>query len=199
MPIELPDPVVLVVMGVSGSGKSTVGTLLAERLGWSFEEGDSLHPLANVEKMSAGIPLTDDDRWPWLAKVADWVDGQLDAGKSGVIACSALKRSYRALINRRGSGVEFVYLAVGKSELQDRVSHRPAHFMPASLLESQLAALEPPTDAEPAIRVDAEADATLVVDRLLRDLDLNSRVVPSKPVAKPKAATRTRTPRIRKT
>lgn len=199
MPIELPDPVVLVVMGVSGSGKSTVGTLLAERLGWSFEEGDSLHPLANVEKMSAGIPLTDDDRWPWLARVADWVDGQLDAGKSGVIACSALKRSYRALINRRGSGVEFVYLAVGKSELQDRVSHRPAHFMPASLLESQLAALEPPTDAEPAIRVDAEADATLVVDRLLRDLGLTSRLPQATPATKPKPATRTRAPRTRKT
>ncbi len=202
MPIELPDPVVLVVMGVSGSGKSTVGTLLAERLAWNFEEGDSLHPLANVEKMSAGIPLTDDDRWPWLARVADWVDGQLDAGKSGVIACSALKRSYRALINRRGSGVEFVYLAVGKSELQDRVSHRPAHFMPASLLESQLAALEPPTDAEPAIRVDAEADSTLVVDRLLRDLGLNSRIPPSAPPsvpsAKPKTPTRTRTPRAKK-
>ena len=203
MPVELPDPVVLVVMGVSGSGKSTVGTLLAERLGWSFEEGDSLHPLANVEKMSAGIPLTDDDRWPWLARVADWVDGQLDAGKSGVIACSALKRSYRALINRRGSGVEFVYLAVGKTELQDRVSHRPAHFMPASLLESQLAALEPPTDAEPAIRVDAEPDSTLVVDRLLRDLDLASRVppsaAPSTPPVKPKTPTRARAPRAKKT
>jgi gluconokinase len=153
--VELPSPVVLVIMGVSGAGKSTIGKLLAERLGWSFEEGDQLHPLANVEKMAAGIPLTDEDRWPWLARIADWIDGQLDTGSNGVITCSALKHSYRTLINRRGSGVEFVYLAVGRTELEERVSHREDHFMPASLLDSQLEALEPPTESEPAIRIDA--------------------------------------------
>jgi gluconokinase len=187
VPIQLPSPVVLVVMGVSGSGKSTVGSLLAERLGWTFEEGDALHPLSNVEKMAAGTPLTDEDRWPWLAKIADWVDGQLDTGQNGVITCSALKRSYRTLINRRGNGVEFIYLAASRSELEDRVSDRPAHFMPASLLGSQLATLEVPTDAEPAVRVDADADSTLVVDRLLRDLGLTP-----KPLTKPAAARRPR-------
>lgn len=192
MPIDLPSPVVLVMMGVSGAGKSTVGKLLAERLGWTFEEGDQLHPLANVEKMAAGIPLTDEDRWPWLARIADWIDGQLDTGSNGVITCSALKHSYRALINRRGTGVEFVYLAVGRSELEERVSHREDHFMPASLLQSQLETLEPPTETEPAIRVDAAPDATLVVDRLLRDLGLASRTVATKP--KSAAAPRTRKP-----
>jgi carbohydrate kinase (thermoresistant glucokinase family) len=207
VPTDLPTPVVLVVMGVSGSGKSTVGVLIAERLGWTFEEGDSLHPLSNVEKMAAGVPLTDEDRWPWLAKIADWVDGQLDTGQNGVITCSALKRSYRALINRRGTGVEFVYLAVGRSELVERVEQRPGHFMPASLLDSQLETLEVPSEPEPFVRVDAGADATLVVDRLLRDLGLASRVVPLAPnppkptrAAKPtvtKPAASKRTPRAK--
>ncbi|MEJ1231287.1 MAG: gluconokinase [Galbitalea sp.] len=159
-------------MGVSGSGKSTIGAALAERLDWPFEEGDSLHPAANVAKMATGHPLTDDDRWPWLARVADWVDTQLDAGRNGVITCSALKRSYRDVIDRRGSGVEFVYLAVDRAELEQRVEHRPGHFMPASLLDSQLATLEPPGDDEPAIRVDAGPDARVVVDRVLEELGL---------------------------
>jgi gluconokinase len=182
----LPSPVVLVIMGVSGAGKSTIGLLLAERLGWQFEEGDSLHPAANVEKMSEGIPLTDEDRWPWLAKVADWIDNRLDTGENGIITCSALKRSYRNVLGRRGSGVEFVYLAVEVAELTERVEHREDHFMPASLLTSQLNTLEVPTAAEPAIQVDADPDARLVVDRILRDLDLTSKTIkPGKPVKKP--------------
>src|SRR5690242_8727671 len=98
-------PVVLVLMGVSGSGKTTVGTLLAERLGWAYEEGDSLHPKANVEKMAAGHPLNDEDRWPWLEKVAGWAEQRIEANENGVITCSALKRSYRDLINRAGVGI----------------------------------------------------------------------------------------------
>ena len=196
VPVTLPSPVVLVITGVSGAGKSTVGSLLAERLGWAFEEGDSLHPYTNVEKMAAGIPLTDEDRWPWLARIADWVDGQLDSGQNGIITCSALKRSYRLLINRRGSGVEFVYLAVSKAELEERVEHRQGHFMPASLLDSQLATLEVPTDSEPAIRVDAGPDASLVVDRLLRDLNLTSKVVAAPSAPAPSAPAR-RAPRKR--
>jgi gluconokinase len=184
----LPSPVVLVIMGVSGAGKSTIGLLLAERLGWQFEEGDSLHPAANVEKMSEGIALTDEDRWPWLAKIADWIDNRLDTGASGIITCSALKRSYRNVLNRRGSGVEFVYLAVEVAELTERVEHREDHFMPASLLTSQLGTLEIPTAAEPAIQVDADPDARLVVDRILRDLDLTSKTVkPVKSAKKPSA------------
>lgn len=183
--VSLPDPVVLVVMGVSGAGKSTVAALLAERLGWAFEEGDALHPTANVDKMAAGIPLTDDDRWPWLAKVADWIDGRLDTGQSGIITCSALKRSYRNVVNRRGSGVEFVYLAVDRDELEERVDAREGHFMPPSLLDSQLATLEPPGPAEPAVRVDAGPDARLVVDRILRDLSLSPKPLqPAVPTTK---------------
>jgi gluconokinase len=173
-------------MGVSGAGKTTIGQLLAERLGWSFEEGDSLHPAANVEKMSEGIPLTDEDRWPWLAKIADWIDNRLDTGENGIVTCSALKRSYRNVLNRRGSGVEFVYLAVEISELEERVEHRDDHFMPASLLGSQLNTLEVPTSAEPAIQVDADSDAGLVVDRILRDLGLTAK--PTKKTSAPTAA-----------
>jgi gluconokinase len=191
----LTSPIVLVIMGVSGAGKTTIGRLLAERLGWPFEEGDSLHPAANVEKMSEGIPLTDEDRWPWLAKVADWIDNRLDTGENGIVTCSALKRSYRNVLNRRGSGVEFVYLAVDTAELTERVEHREDHFMPASLLTSQLDTLEVPTAAEPAIQVDADPDARLVVDRILRDLDLTTKTVrlatttkPVKPSAPSEAA-----------
>jgi carbohydrate kinase (thermoresistant glucokinase family) len=184
--VELPSPVVLVIMGVSGAGKSTIAALLAERLGWTFEEGDSLHPAANVEKMAAGIPLTDDDRWPWLAKIADWIDGRLDTGENGIITCSALKRSYRNVLNRRGGGVEFVYLALDRADLEERVEHREGHFMPPSLLNSQLAALEPPAATEPAITVDAGPDSRLVVDRILRDLGLTAK--PAKPTKPGKSA-----------
>jgi gluconokinase len=194
MMVQLPSPVVLVIMGVSGSGKSTLGSLLAERMGWAFEEGDALHPAANVAKMEAGIPLTDEDRWPWLAKVADWIDNRLDTGENGIVTCSALKRSYRNVLNRRGSGVEFVYLAVAKSELEDRVEHRSGHFMPPSLLDSQLATLEPPADSEPAVTVDAGPDARLVVDRVLRDLNLTPQPLAATPLAKTAAAMKTVTP-----
>jgi gluconokinase len=195
--VELPSPVVLVIMGVSGVGKSTIAALLAERLGWTFEEGDSLHPTANVEKMAAGIPLTDDDRWPWLARIADWIDGRLDTGENGIITCSALKRSYRNVLNRRGTGVEFVYLALDRADLEERVEHREGHFMPPSLLDSQLATLEPPATTEPAIQVDAGSDARLVVDRILRDLGLTPRPLPSgkstaKVTKKPAAAAKSR-------
>lgn len=189
---DLPSPVVLVIMGVSGSGKSTIAAILSERLGWAFEEGDSLHPKANVEKMAAGIPLTDDDRWPWLAKVADWIDGRLDTGENGIITCSALKRTYRNVLNRRGSGVEFVYLAVNRVELEERVEHRPDHFMPASLLDSQLDTLEPPALSEPAIEVDASTDAQLVVDRILRQLGLKPLPLPA--ATPPKKATPAKKP-----
>jgi carbohydrate kinase (thermoresistant glucokinase family) len=172
-PITAGQTRVLVVMGVSGSGKSTVAGLLASRLGWDLAEGDALHPEANVAKMAAGNPLTDDDRWPWLDRVADWVDARLDSGGNGVITCSALKRSYRDRIDRRGSGVQFVYLRVDRAELEARVERREGHFMPASLLESQLATLEEPGQDEPAIRVVAEDEADAVVDAILRQLGAN--------------------------
>jgi carbohydrate kinase (thermoresistant glucokinase family) len=147
-------PAVLVLMGVSGCGKTTVAQILAERLRWAFEEGDALHPQANVDKMAAGHPLTDADRAPWLAKVADWVDARLDAGECGVITCSALKRAYRELIDRRGSRIVFVYLHGSRELIASRLAGRHGHFMPSSLLDSQFATLEEPGADEPAIRVE---------------------------------------------
>ncbi len=164
------DPVVLVVMGVSGCGKSTVAALLSGRLGWPFEEGDALHPQANVDKMAAGHPLDDEDRWPWLEKVADWVDGCLDAGRSGIITCSALKRSYRDAINRRGHGVEFVYLAGSPELISARLATRRGHFMPPGLLDSQFATLEEPAPDEPSIRVEVGPPAPAIADQILEIL-----------------------------
>src|ERR1700757_2735898 len=145
---------VLVLMGVSGCGKTTVAAILAGRLGWPFEEGDALHPPSNIAKMKAGHPLTDEDRAPWLEKIAGWVDERLDTGESGLITCSALKHSYRNVINRRGSGVTFVYLAGSRETIAARLAARHGHFMPPSLLDSQFADLEEPSADEPAVRVD---------------------------------------------
>ena len=172
-PAKRPDlPVVLVLMGVSGCGKTTVGELLAERLHWPYEEGDALHPPANVAKMAAGHPLDDADRAPWLAKVADWVDAQLDAGRSGVITCSSLKRSYRTLIDRRGAGVEFVYLHGSRELIASRLAGRHGHFMPSSLLDSQFATLEEPGADEPAIRVEIGAPPEAIADDIVVALGL---------------------------
>lgn len=148
---------VVVLMGVAGSGKSTVGALVAKRLGWPFQEGDVLHPPANVTKMAAGEPLTDEDRWPWLGRVREWIAEHGD----GVITCSALKRSYRDVL--RAPHVQFVYLEAGRDDLRPRLAARAGHFMPASLLGSQLADLEPPDDDEGVITLDAaESPAELV-------------------------------------
>lgn len=163
-------PGVLVLMGVSGCGKTTVAAILASRLGWPFEEGDALHPQANIEKMAAGRPLSDVDRWPWLAKVADWVDERLDVGDNGVITCSALKRSYRDMINRRGSGLIFVYLAGSKETIAARLAARQGHFMRATLLDSQLADLEEPAADEPAIRVDIGPPAAEIAEQIMERL-----------------------------
>jgi len=165
-------PVVLVLMGVSGSGKTTVARLIADRLHWAFEEGDALHPPANVSKMAAGHALDDDDRAPWLAKVADWVDARLDAGESGVITCSALKRKYRALIDRRGERVEFVYLHGSRELIASRLAARQGHFMPSSLLASQFDTLEEPAADEPVIRVEIGAAPAAIADAVLDALGL---------------------------
>ena len=135
-------PPVLVLMGVSGCGKSTVAALLAGRLGWDFEEGDDLHPAANVAKMAAGHPLDDADRRPWLAAVAAWIRQHTDAGRPGIITCSALKKSYRDVL--RGDRVMFVYLAGTREQIAARLAARHGHFMPPALLDSQFATLEPP-------------------------------------------------------
>ncbi len=146
------EPKVFVVMGVSGSGKSTVAAALAEHLGCDFAEGDALHPPENVAKMAAGEPLTDADRWPWLDTVAAWLNARVAAGQSGVVSCSALKRIYRDRL--RGDRVVFVYLRGDRATIAARLADRTDHFMPAALLDSQFATLESPSADEQFIDVD---------------------------------------------
>ena len=144
---------ILVVMGVSGSGKSTVAALLAGQLGWDFLEGDDLHPDANVEKMASGTPLTDDDRWPWLDTVSSWIIEHAMADVPGIITCSALKRKYRDVL--REQNVIFVHLVGSKQLLGARMSARLDHFMPTTLLDSQLETLETLGADEQGLLVDA--------------------------------------------
>src|SRR3984893_12553924 len=125
---------ILVVMGVSGSGKSTIAKALADRMGWAFEEGDDLHPGSDITKMHSGHPLDDRDRWPWLEKVADWIDGWRQAGKSGVITCSALKRSYRDFLTSGRPEVRVVYLHGDRTVIAARMAARQGHFMPTAVL-----------------------------------------------------------------
>jgi gluconokinase/shikimate kinase len=167
------SPTVLVLMGVAGSGKTTVADILVSRLGWRFEEGDALHPQSNIEKMRAGNPLTDGDRAEWLKRVADWVDERLEKGQNGVITCSALKRSYRDVIDRRGSGVVFVFLSGPKATIAQRLAARHGHFMPPSLLDSQFADLEEPGPDEPAIRVDISGSPEAIAQRVVAELGLD--------------------------
>ena len=143
---------VIVVMGVSGCGKSIIGARLARRLGLPFAEGDDFHPTANVQKMAAGVPLTDDDRWPWLAIVGAWLG---DHRTGGVVACSALREVYRDVLREAAPAAYFVHLAASREELLRRLSGRHGHFMPATLLDSQLATLEPLRPGEAGITLDA--------------------------------------------
>lgn len=163
-------PRVLVVMGVSGSGKTTLATVLAQRLGWPLQEGDALHPPENVAKMAGGTPLTDADRWPWLDRIAAWIDARLAAGGNGIVTCSALRRAYRDRILGRRAGVRLVFVQGAPDLLAARLAARRGHFMPPGLLASQLATLEPPAPDEHAITVDAapppDAQAEAVIAAL---------------------------------
>ena len=147
-------PMSVVVMGVSGSGKTTVASLLATMLGWQFQEGDKLHPRANVEKMSAGIPLTDADRIPWLQEIARTIDGWRAHAESGVVTCSALKRAYRDIVIGDRPDVRLVYLKGSPDLIRQRMAARHGHFMPTALLDSQFSTLEEPSPDENAIVVD---------------------------------------------
>jgi gluconokinase len=160
---------ILVVMGVAGTGKSTVAGLLAEHLNWEFQEGDALHPPANVAKMSSGIPLTDEDRWPWLDAIAAWIKEKTQRGESGILTCSALKRSYRDRL--RGPNVIFVFLNGSREVIAARMASRADHFMPPALLDSQFAALEPPTADENVLKINLAATPTEEVAEVLRALE----------------------------
>ncbi len=144
---------ILIVAGVSGSGKTTVGALLAGRLRWRFADADDFHPAANVEKMRAGIPLTDEDRWPWLRAIGTWMDERIARGQPAVIACSALKRSYRDLLLDGRPEARMIFLAVDREVLARRLATRHGHFFPEQLLGTQMSDLEPPEPDERVISV----------------------------------------------
>lgn len=161
---------IAVVMGVSGAGKTTIGIALAHRLGWRLQEGDDLHPPENVAKMRAGIPLDDCGRAPWLHAVAARIDQWRERGEAGIITCSALKRRYRDVIIGNRPGVRLVHLTAPPSLIAERLSRRHGHFMPASLLESQLQTLEPPGPDEHALTVSADAPVVDIVERIAASL-----------------------------
>jgi len=173
--VGVADAPIVVVMGVSGSGKSTVGRALAAELGWPFAEGDDFHPPANVARMRAGQPLTDEQRAPWLAAIAAWTR---DQHGGAVVACSALRRSYRDVLRGGGVDVRFVMLNVEPAVLAQRMAHRPEHFMPASLLASQLDTLEPLAPDEDGITLDAAGRPEQVVADIRARLALGEAASP---------------------
>jgi gluconokinase len=163
-------PCALIVMGVSGSGKTTVASKLAGRLHWTFEDGDRFHPKSNVEKMSAGQPLTDEDRWPWLNAIADEIERVCGARGNVVVACSALKRTYRDVLLRNRDDVRIVFLNGTQQLIARRLSLRKDHFMPPGLLDSQFRTLEPPGLDENAIDVSIDAPVDMIVDDIVSKL-----------------------------
>jgi gluconokinase len=164
------DPSVLVVMGVSGCGKSTIASMLAHRLHWIYEDGDWFHPKSNVEKMHAGEPLTDEDRWPWLHAIAAWIDATRRVGNHGVIACSALKRAYRDILVGERRDVRIVFLKGDRELIARRLAARDGHFMPPSLLDSQFKALEEPRADEHPIVVSILPHPREIVENIVQEL-----------------------------
>ncbi|GAA1253458.1 gluconokinase [Arthrobacter pascens] len=167
----------LVVMGVAGSGKSTIAAALSRQLGWACAEADEFHPQSNIDKMSQGIPLQDEDRWPWLQQIQDWMTGQARAGRSTVLTCSALKRSYRRLLSDAEGRVLFIHLDGEAALISERMQGREGHFMPPTLLPSQLATLEPlsPEElAEGSLRLDISRSPEQLIEAILGALKLPS-------------------------
>ena len=167
-------PAVVVVMGVSGAGKTTIAKLLAERLGWEFADGDEFHPRENIKKMRSGIPLTDEERLPWLHAIADWVDEMRRQGNPAVTASSVLKRSHRDIVIGARPDVRLVFLEGSPQLIAERVAARRGHFMPANLLDSQFAALEPPSPDENAVRVSIELPPHRIVSSIIEQLNAES-------------------------
>jgi gluconokinase len=165
-------PSALVVMGVSGSGKSTIADRLAARLGWRYVDGDKFHPPANVAKMSAGHPLTDEDRWPWLQAIADEIDRTCKANQHAVVVCSALKHAYRDILVHGRRDVRIVFLNGTQDLIAGRLAARKGHFMPPGLLTSQFRTLEPPQPDERPITVSIDASVEAIVDDIMRQLNL---------------------------
>jgi gluconokinase len=164
------DRSILLVMGVSGSGKTTVGAMLAGALGWKYAEADGFHPAANIEKMAAGHPLTDEDRLPWLAAIAAWIDQETAAGQPGVVTCSALKRRYRDFLRAGRPQVQLVYLDGSRDLIASRLAARHGHFFTAAMLDSQFADLEEPTPDEHALTVSIGGTPKHIVEEILARL-----------------------------
>jgi gluconokinase len=165
-------------MGVSGSGKSTIAEKLAERMGWRYEDGDTFHPASNVAKMSAGHPLTDEDRWPWLQAIADEIDRACKAGEHLAVACSALKHSYRDVLAHGRDDVRIVYLRGTQELIAGRLTERKGHFMPPGLLASQFKTLEPPGPDENPLMVSIDASVEEIVDDITGQLRLSAGSTP---------------------
>jgi gluconokinase len=160
--------VIVIVGGVAGSGKTTIGALLAGRLNWRFADADDFHPAANVTKMHTGVPLTDEDRWPWLRAIAAWMDARIAAGESAVVTCSALKRAYRDLLLDGRPSAWVVFLSVDRARLADRLAIRGGHFFPHELLDSQLAAVELPGPDEHAVVIEEREGPAATVQQIVR-------------------------------
>ncbi|KJC60998.1 gluconate kinase [Bradyrhizobium sp. LTSPM299] len=167
------SPCALVVMGVSGSGKSTIADHLAVRIGWRYEDADSFHPPSNVAKMHAGHPLTDEDRWPWLQAIAAEIDRTCKARDRAVIACSALKRAYRDILVHGRKDVRIIFLDGTQDVIAARLAARMGHFMPPGLLASQFSTLEPPTPDERPITVTIDNTVETIVDNIVSQLELD--------------------------
>lgn len=171
----------LIIMGVAGCGKTTSAQQLSALLGWPVAEADDFHPQSNVTKMASGVPLTDEDRWPWLSSLRDWMTSRAREGRSTIVTCSALKRSYRDLLAGAEGRVRFVHLQVPPSELKERMEHREGHFMPPSLLPSQLATLEPLDAEEDGVVVDSRPTPELTLAAIVEALDLPAAPAPGSP------------------
>ena len=174
-------PTLLLLMGVSGVGKTTTGQRLAKRLGWTFRDADEFHPPENIAKMKSGEPLTDDDRWPWLDAIGTWMDQKRTHGGRAIVTCSALRRIYRERLLGGRPDVRLVFLKGSKALIADRLSRRSGHFMPPALLDSQFKALEEPRRDERAIVVDVSMPPSQVVANIARYVEPRNHILPGQP------------------